>query len=461
MGETAFDRQLPHSLEAEQALLGSMLLDEGAVAEAISLLKNLGADVFFHERHRKLYEQIIRLYDASKPLDPIVVHEQLRQEGLLDELGGLDFLGQIVSSVPSANRVLHYGTIVRDKCLLRQLINATHRVLEDAFDDRRPVAELLDDVEREIFNVTEQRVTGGQADMRELLHDFFKQLEQRDEGMKTGLATGYFELDDLTCGLQPAELIIIAARPSMGKTALGLNIAEYMAIDERKHVLFFSLEMSKQQLVQRILCSRARVDAYKIRRGRVSHTDVQHLQHAANEASDAALLVDDTSDLGILELRARARLVHRRRPLDAIFVDYLQLMRGPKAESRQIEVAEISRGLKALAKELNVPVIAMAQLNRNPEDRGGKPRMSDLRESGAIEQDADVITLLHRDAYHRDVSEQAADDENLAELIVAKQRNGPVGTVTLHFSRQYTRFDNHSPMHEASSNVPSGGAAPF
>jgi replicative DNA helicase len=450
----AFERQLPHSLEAERALLGAMLLDEGAVGEAINQLKGLGSAAFFNERHQKLYEQIVHLYDASQPLDAVVVQEHLRQAGLLEALGGLEYLATLVSAVPSAQRVQFYGRLVRDKCLLRRLIGATNDVLAHAFDDRRPVDEILDDAEQAIFAVTEQRIDEGASDLRDLIQQVFHQIDARDGESFLGEPTGFYELDEMTCGLQPSELIIVAGRPSMGKTAFGLNIAEHLAITERRPVLFFSLEMSKQQLAQRVLCSRARVDAHRLRRGTVQGDDMQRLQQAAHEASDAPLLVDDASNLSVLELRARARLAHRKHKFRAIFVDYLQLMRGPRSESRQVEVAEISRGLKALAKELRVPVVALAQLNRGPEDRGGnRPRMSDLRESGAIEQDADVIMLLHREAYYRAPGENDIDD-NTAEVIIAKQRNGPTGDVKLHFNKQWTRFDNLHP------GGPAGGGFP-
>ena len=422
-----------------------MLLDEGAIGEAIAVLKRLGGEVFFHERHRLIYEQLVSAYDESVPIDAVVFKDRLLRANLLDQVGGVEFLGELLSAVPSADRVTHYAGIVRDKYLLRRLISVAHGLVETSFDAKRPVGELLDEAERAVFDVTEQRVSGSAADLHSLIEEVFLRIEQRGDEPVTGEPTGYYELDELTCGLQPAELIIIAARPSVGKTALGLNMAEHMAIVARRPVLFFSLEMSQQQLAQRLLCSRARVDAHRLRRGRISGEEMERLQRAADETRGAPLHVDDMSDLSIRELQARARTAYRKHKYRAIFVDYLQLMRAGHAESRQVAVADMSRGLKALAKQLNVPVIALAQLNRNPEDRGGKPRMSDLRESGAIEQDADVICLLHREAYQRDAGEQPADEDNLAELIIAKQRNGPVGRVLLHFNREYTRFDNHSP----------------
>lgn len=425
-----------------------MLLDQGATGEALQILKGIGAEAFYIERHGKLYDQILRMFDASMPLDSVVFANQLQQEGLLKELGGYEFLGDLIGAVPAVERAEYYARLVRDKYLLRKLIGASHQVVLNALDPRQAVDEVLDEAERSIFAVTEQRVDEEASDLFSIVQEVFEQIEN-NETAANGVATGFFELDEMTSGLQPAELIIVAGRPSMGKTAFGLNMAEQMAIVDRQPVLFFSLEMSKQQLANRILCSRARVDAHKLRRGMLGPEDLRRLQAAADETRDAPLLVDDTPSLPILSLRARARTQFRKHAFRAIFIDYLQLMRGPKSsESRQVEVAEISRGLKALAKELKVPVIALAQLNRGVEDRGGnRPRMSDLRESGAIEQDADVIGLLHREAYYRDPGGIDFDDPeaNLAELIIAKQRNGPVGTVKLHFNRQWTRFDNHAP----------------
>jgi replicative DNA helicase len=453
-GGSALDRALPHSLDAERALLGSMLLDESAIGEAISVLKDAGGDAFFLDRHRRFYNHVISLYDGSRPIDGVVIKEELVRRGEFEDLGGFDFLSDLIGAVPSALHARHYAEVVREKYLLRDLIGAAHRVLETAFDDAQPAAEILDFAEGEIFHVTERRVTNDAQALPDLVADVFRALESRDEAALTGEPSGFLELDELTCGFQPAELIIIAGRPSMGKTACGLNIAEHMSIAAGRPVLFFSLEMSRQQVAHRILCSWARVDSHKLRRGRLSSEDLARLHEAADHISGKPLFVDDTSGLTILELRARARMAYRKHAIRAIFVDYLQLMRAPGAESRQIEVAEISRGLKALAKELNIPVIAMAQLNRNSEDRSGnRPRMSDLRESGAIEQDADVVILLHRESYYKPADAVSPDEENTAELIVAKQRNGPIGDIKLHFNRQWTRFDNHIPSSAFAENL--------
>ncbi len=472
-----FDRALPHDDDAERAVLGSMLLEKEAIGEAITVLRDAGASAFDSPRHQRLYEVLVQFYVENRPIDGVVLREELTRRGWFEDLGGYEFLSSLVNAVPSALRIRHYAHIVLEKHLLRELIGATHRVMEAAYGDEQPAKDTLDLAEKEIFAVTERRVSSEAAPLDQLMREVMHTLNSQGEGVLTGEPTGFIKLDEITCGLQPSELIIVAGRPSMGKTALGLNIAEHLAIVEQRPVLFFSLEMSRQQVAQRVLCSQARVDAHRLRRQRRSGADLKILEDFAQRLAAAPLFVDDTSDLSILDLRARARMVYRKHKVRAVFVDYLQLMHVAGAESRQVEVATISRGLKALAKDLNVPVVAMAQLNRNPEDRsrkGNRPRMSDLRESGAIEQDADVIMLLHREAYYRaagsvgededaEAAARAADpEENVADLIIAKNRNGPVGDVRLHFSKQYTRFDNHDPRAREPYYVPAGDSeAPF
>jgi len=448
-----------------------MLQDKEAIGEVIAVLRDAGAGAFARESHRQLFDVLIKLFVDDQPIDGVVIKDELVRRDLWDKLGKFDFLGSLVSAVPSSRRARHYARIVYDKHLLRQLIDATYRVMEHAYDGDEPARDVLDYAEKEVFGVTERRVSGEAQPLSALVQEAFKTIERRGEDALTGEPSGFRELDELTCGLQAGELIIVAGRPSMGKTALGLNMAEHLAIVEHRPALFFSLEMSRQQVTQRILCSRARVNSHSLRRGRHSAEDMQRLQEVAGELSDAPLYVDDTSDITILELRARARMAYRRHGIRAIFVDYLQLMRLPKSENRQIEVATISRGLKALAKDLGIPVVAMAQLNRSPEDksrRGNRPRMSDLRESGAIEQDADVIALLHRESYFKTkdapgvgdegelppAGDVADPDENLAELIIDKQRNGPTGRIKLHFNRHFTRFDNHLPVAAGLTYIP-------
>ncbi|MGE3182396.1 MAG: replicative DNA helicase [Phycisphaerae bacterium] len=447
--ESVFDRVLPHDLDAERALLGSMLQSKEAIGDAITALQDAGHSAFFRESHQQLYDVLVSFYDRDLPIDGLVIKEELDRQGLFEKLGGFEFLTSLVNAVPHALRASYYAEIVRDRHILRELISATWRVMDAAFDTTSKPQEIIDYTEREIFGVTERRIRTASQALPDLIQETFRQIQDRGDGALTGVPTGLIELDELTCGFQPAELIIVAGRPSMGKTALGLNLAEHMAIVENRPVIFFSLEMSCQQLAQRILCCRARVDAHRLRRGRHSQEDLLRLQATADELSHAPLLVDDSSSLTILELRARARTAYRKYKIQAIFVDYLQLMRAPGSEARHLEVSAISAGLKALAKDLHVPVIAMAQLNRQVEGsqrRGNRPRMSDLRESGAIEQDADVIALLHRESYYKTPGGDGDEvDDNTAELIIAKQRNGPTDTIKLHFNRKYTRFDNHHP----------------
>ncbi|MFN0135359.1 MAG: replicative DNA helicase [Phycisphaerae bacterium] len=445
---SAYDRELPHAVEAERALLGCMLLDSAAIGEAITVMQDAGAAVYFFEKHQILHDHIIRMWNENRSIDGVLIKDGLVRVGAFEQLGGFDFLTSLASSVPSSLRVREYAEIVRDKYLLRQLIRSTHEVLDLAFEDREPTAQILDQAEKTIFDVTERRVSGGAQGLPELIDEVFAHIQDLDGTVLTGCPTGFVQLDEMTCGLQPGELIIVAGRPSMGKTAFGLNMCEHLALSEGKPALFFSLEMSRQQVAQRLLCSRARVDAQKLRRGRHSGRDLERLKSVADEIRSKPLFIDDTSTLSILELRARARMAWRRHRIGAIYVDYLQLMHAPGNESRQQEVAEISRGLKALAKDLRLPVVAMAQLNRNSEERSqNKPRMSDLRESGAIEQDADVIMLLHRESYYKVGEDPGASDDTKAELIIAKQRNGPVGSVDLVFNRQYTRFDTPGATH--------------
>jgi replicative DNA helicase len=451
------ERVLPHSPDAERALLGAMLLDESAIGEAIAVLSDVGGPVFWSERHQKLYDHIVELWKLRRPIDGIVIRDELERKQIFEELGGYDFLAELVSAVPSAQRVTHYAQIVRHKYLLRQLINACYRVMNSAFDGSAPAQEILDQAEAEIFRVTERRVAHSAETLMAQIDELFRRIQDRQK--HEGEPTGYYGLDEMTSGLHKGELIIIAGRPSMGKTALGLNIAEHMAIDLGIPVLFFSLEMSRAALAERILCGRARVDAHRLRRALTTPPEVERLKAAAGDLAGKPLYVDDTPGLSILELRARARIAWRKYGIRAVFVDYLQLMHAPERrnESRQTEVAEISRGLKALSKDLDVPVIAMAQLNRNPEDRrSNRPRMSDLRESGAIEQDADLIILLHRESYYRDKARSEEDlaasgpppvdpEDFKAELIIDKQRNGPTGVVELYFDRRFTRFENYDP----------------
>ncbi len=434
------DRIPPHDLEAEMSLLGSLMLDREVIGLVIPAIPRHQAGRFYKPEHRLIYEALLDLYDNGTAIDLVILRDELSRRGILEKVGGVDSLVQLVQSVPSAANAEYYAAIVRDKALLRELIACSGEIIDDAYAAREPAPEILDKAEQRFFMVTEQRITEEAQGLSGLLEETFRQIQDRDGNYLTGVATGFLEMDDMTSGLQPGELIIVAARPSMGKTAFGLNLAEYMAVNENQPTIFFSMEMSKQQVAQRILCSRGKVDSHRLRRGMLNTHEIKQLQMICDELRDAPLFIDDTPGMTVLELRAKARRMWLQHGLKAVFIDYLQLMHTPGAESRQQEIAIISRGLKALGRELSVPIIALAQLNRGTEGRDGhRPRMSDLRESGAIEQDADVIMLLHRPAYY-----DPNEEPNVAEIIIAKQRNGPTGTIKLHFDSRSTRFDNLS-----------------
>ncbi len=446
----ASGRVPPQDLEAEMSLLGGMLLDRDIIGLALQIVPRERSDWFYGPRHGILFECLIDLYDQNQPIDIIVVESELKRRGIFDEIGGRDCLIDLYSSVPSSANVEYYAKIVREKGMLRDLIRATGQIMQTAYDDAEPAAEILDKAEQCLFKVTEQRVTSQPTSLREFLDETFRHLESEGD-LLTGVPTGFTELDAKTGGLQKGDLVIVAARPSMGKTAFGLTMFEHVGLDENQGrgmpAVFFSLEMSKLQVVQRMLCSRARVDMHRMRHRTLSEEEMARLQHAAGELRDAPMLIDDTPGMSIMEVRAKARRLKMLHDIQVIFVDYLQLMTDPaySRESRQQEISAISRGLKALGRDLGVPIVALAQLNRQVEARSSnRPRMSDLRESGAIEQDADVIMLLHREEYYveKTAVEKLAELRGKAELIIDKQRNGPTGVVPLHFHQAITRFEN-------------------
>jgi len=440
-----FDKLPPHALEAECALLGSLILDWRVCGEVIQVIKN--AEDLYKPAHAAIYETLIELYDQVQSIDMVQLKQRLDDKGQLDQVGGLDYLIELAESVPSAASAVYYANIVREKAALRRLIESAGTILDDCYNSSEPVGDLLDKAERAIFEIAESKSTSDAAELGELLQETYDHL-QSDEGMKTGLQTGFMELDEMTNGLQPGEMIIVAARPSMGKTAFALNIAEHIAASTKQACAVFSLEMSRQQLAQRLLCSRSGVDSHKLRRNILTQDDFGKLALTVGELSEAPLYIDDTPGLTLLGLRAKARRLAARHGIKAIMIDYLQLMSAPGSESRQQEVSNLSRGIKALARELDVPVICLSQLNRAAEQREGhRPRMSDLRESGSIEQDADVVMMLHREDYFHK-GEDDYEDTNTAEVIMTKQRNGPTGTVKLHFHGATTRFHNlatHAP----------------
>ncbi len=438
----AGQRVLPNSIEAEVCALGSMVLDPGTIDIVVHITR---ADDFFRPSHRIIFDALCRMHNAGKPIDLMTLPEELQRAKLLEQVGGTDYLAGLVESVPSTASVEYYARMVRDKALLRELIAANQQIAQDAYESQDDPAEILDQAEHKIFQIASRQIGDQAKSLESLIQQTFETLSAADGSMITGVATGYFKLDELTAGFQKSEMIVVAGRPSMGKTALALNMAEYMAVEDNRKVLLFSLEMSRAQLALRFLCARARQNAARLRRGNPSAEEWTHLQMAAGDLEKAQIFIDDSAELNILRLRAKARRMASSDGLDCIFVDYLQLMSPMgRADSRQQQIAEMSRGLKALSRELDIPIVVLSQLNRAAEGREGhRPRMSDLRESGAIEQDADVVVLLHReDYYHRDDPDYQPN--NKTEVIIAKQRNGPIGTVPLTFMKECIRFENYA-----------------
>ncbi|WP_119352590.1 replicative DNA helicase [Azohydromonas sediminis] len=448
--EVARLRVPPHSIEAEQSVLGGLLLDNGAWDRAADLLRDTD---FYRWEHRVIYAAIGALINASKPADVITVYEQLQMQGKADECGGLAYLNALAQSVPSAANLRRYAEIVRERAILRGLIEASEEIATSAFNPQgRSVSTILDEAESRIFKIGEEgsRTKQGFQSMDQLvmqLIDRVTELAENGAEEVTGVRTGFYELDRKTAGLQPGDLIVLAARPSMGKTAFALNIAEHVAVHEGLPVVVFSMEMGASQLALRLVGSLGRIDQQHLRTGALRDDEWTRLTEAVDKLSKAAVFIDETPALNPAELRARARRQARQcGRLGLIVVDYLQLMSGSASgdENRATELGEISRGLKALAKELQCPVIALSQLNRSVEQRNDKrPMMSDLRESGAIEQDADVIMFIYRDDYYNKDSKEPG----VAEIIIGKQRNGPTGEVKLTFLKPLTRFENLAPGH--------------
>lgn len=436
-------RVAPHSIDAEVQVLGSLMLDERAFDVVCQIAKQ---DFFFRPAHQIIYGVIERLSQAGNPIDVVAIKNALQESGRLDAIGGLEYLAQVIESVPNAANAEYYAKMVRDKAMLRQLITAGSQIVKDAYDSRQDAQEVIDRAEQSIYEIAEKQIGDQAVAISGLLQQTFEMLQETEGRLITGIASGYQQLDELTSGFQNGEMIILAARPSMGKTSCLLNVAEHMAVVDRQPVAVFSLEMSKEQLAQRVLASHARFNLRDMRRGMISPEAWNSLQTAAGNLQQAPLYIDDTPTLTVLQLRAKARRLASAYNIKCIFVDYLQLMTySGRADSRQEQITEMSRGIKALARELSVPVIAAAQLNRGPEDRPQhRPRMSDLRESGSIEQDADVVLLLHNEDYYH-IGEQDYVPTNIHEIIIAKQRNGPTGTAHLTFLKDFTRFESAAP----------------
>jgi replicative DNA helicase len=441
----------PQNIEAEQSVLGAVLLENEAINQALEILT---ADDFYRETHREIFRAMMELSDHNQPVDAITLTDALRTKSVLEQIGGPAYIAELADAVPTAANVAHYARIVREKAVLRSLATIATDIASSAYEANANVDEFLDTAEHRIFEISERRIKPSFHTMPELTRESLRILERLYENRElvTGVPTGFKDLDTLTAGLQPSDLVVIAARPSMGKTALALNIAAYAAMDAepRRGVAFFSLEMSKEQLVLRMLCSEARVDSAKARAGYLSERDFPKLAQAAARLSEANIFIDDSSDTTAITLKAKCRRLAKDKSnnLGLVLVDYLQLMRSARpGESREKEIAEISRSLKALAKELKLPVIALSQLNRQVETRPDRrPLLADLRESGAIEQDADVIAFIYREEMYKGKDSKEA---GVAEIIVAKQRNGPTDTVKLTYLSQYTRFENYAPADSA------------
>jgi len=437
----------PQSLEAEVSVLGGVLLENEALNRVLEVV-NEGD--FYREAHRQIFSALLHLYERNEPADLITLSEVLKKRDALEEVGGIEYLNFLVNSVPTAANIAYYAKIIKEKSILRKLINRATEIINLGFGDAGDVDEFLDRAERLIFEISEDRVRPSFFPIKDIIKASFKTIENLYEKKQliTGVPTGFTKLDDLTSGLQPSDLIIVAGRPSMGKTALALNITQHAAIEGGIPSAIFSLEMAKEQLALRLLCSEAKVDAHRLRGGFLSETDWPKLTRAAGSLSEAPIFIDDTPGLTVLEMRAKSRRLKAEHNLGLVVVDYLQLMRGrANSETREQEISDISRSLKALAKELRLPVIALSQLNRKVEDRGDKrPQLADLRESGAIEQDADVIIFLYRD----EVYNRSEDNphKGKAEIIVGKQRNGPTDKFELAFLDKYTCFENLSPIQE-------------
>jgi replicative DNA helicase len=449
-----FDRIPPQNLEAEQAVLGSMLLDNESIHGVVQLLQ---PEAFLRDAHRKVYSAIVDLYNASQNVDPVILFDELKRRGQIEEDGQgeltVEYVSEILEATPTAANAEYYAKIVREKAVSRRLIHASTEILREAYDQSETADELLAHAEQRIFEIAQTRSVSETHHVADVLTEAFKRLDDRSlrgGHVYSGIPTGFVELDELTSGLQNSELIIIAARPSVGKTAFALNIAQHVAVEEAKGVFIASLEQSKLELAERLLCARARVDGHKLRSGRLSKEDISRLMDVAGDLRPAPLFIDDTPGRTLLQIAASARRLARKHDIKLVVIDYLQLIEAEnRRDSRQDQISQISRRLKGLARELEIPVIALSQLNRSPEMREGhKPRLADLRESGAIEQDADVVMLLHRpDLYDRE------SKPGMAEVNVAKQRNGPTGEIDLTFLKSITRFENYSPE--------PGGTSPF
>jgi replicative DNA helicase len=443
MPDAVAERTLPHNLEAERSVLGAILLHNDAFNLAAEVIDS--AD-FFRDAHRRIFDKMVKLAERNDAIDLVTLKDELARSGEIDEVGGPAYIAALVDGVPRSTNVEHYARIIKEKSTLRHLIFSANKILSTAYEGAEEADVILDQAEHAIFAIADDNVRDGFVSLRELAQSSFETIERlhaRKE-LITGVPTGFADLDEMTSGLQPSDLVIIAARPSMGKTSLALNIAQHIGTKTDMTVGVFSLEMSKEQLFLRMLTAEARVDAHRLRGGFLGERDWGRLSQAIGSLSDSRIFIDDSPAIGILEMRAKCRRLAAEHGLHLVIVDYIQLMQSRgRFENRTLEVASISRAMKALAKELHVPVVVLSQLSRAPESRSDhRPQLSDLRESGALEQDADVVLFIYREDQYGDKSMPPAETQGVAELIVGKQRNGPTGVVKLAFIREFTRFEN-------------------
>ncbi|MFD2117431.1 replicative DNA helicase [Paenibacillus yanchengensis] len=444
--ELMFDRVPPQSVEAEQAVIGAILLVPESL---ITAMERLQSEDFYQASHRVIFEAMIELAESNQPIDLVTITSYLLDRQLLEEVGGVSYLSKLANAVPTAANVDYYAQLVEEKSMLRRLINAATNIVTEGYASADDVGLLLSDAERQILEISNRRSTSGFISIRDVLMEVFEKVEllYSNQGRASGIPSGFVDLDRMTAGFQPSDLIIVAARPSVGKTAFALNVAQNVGVRARETVAIFSLEMSAAQLVQRIICAEANVDATRMRTGMLEGDDWEKLTMAIGALSEAEIYIDDTPGITVAEIRAKCRRLKKERGLGMVLIDYLQLIqgRGKSGENRQQEVSEISRTLKMIARELELPVIALSQLSRGVEQRQDKrPMMSDLRESGSIEQDADIVAFLYRDDYYDKESEK----KNIIEIIIAKQRNGPVGTVELAFLKNFNKFVNLDRAHQ-------------
>lgn len=438
-------RSMPHSIEAEQSVIGSMLIDKTSIAEAMEVLKT---EDFYKDAHKVIFNSILELYQKDIAVDIITLTENLKAKDKLDSAGGITYISELGGSVVSTANIQSYIKIVKDKSILRRLIKSSTKIIEESYKNQDDVLKAMDIAEKEIFNISSNRTTSEFEPMNVVLERGFLQIERlfNNKGETTGVPSGFRELDAKTSGFQKGDMVLIAARPSMGKTTFALNIAENAALRSGKSIAIFSLEMSKDQLAYKLLCSQAHVDMLRLRTGNLDDKDWENIAKASGPLAAAKIFIDDTAGITVTEMRSKCRRLKIEHGIDMILIDYLQLMSGGKGnESRQQEVSEISRSIKALAKEMECPVIALSQLSRAPEQRTDhRPMLSDLRESGSIEQDADLVMFLYRDEYY----DKETEEKNVGECIIAKQRNGPTGTVKLAWLGQFSKFGNLDVIHQ-------------